>query len=135
MISIILPQLVVMKKDTFGPGFIRDKIGPFEFKIHPNAFFQTNTAQAEKLYEIALEYADLSEGDIVYDLYCGVGTLSLFMSKKASKVVGIELVDIAVENAKYNAKENNVNNVSFILGDMKDVFTNEIVEKYGALIY
>ena len=120
------------EKILFGPGFIRDKIGPFEFKIHPNAFFQTNTAQAEKLYEIALEYADLSEGDIVYDLYCGVGTLSLFMSKKASKVLGIELVDIAVENAMYNAKENNVNNVSFILGDMKDVFTNEIVEKYGA---
>ncbi|GAB5409066.1 MAG: 23S rRNA (uracil(1939)-C(5))-methyltransferase RlmD [Balneolaceae bacterium] len=115
-----------------GSGFIRDKIGDFEFKIHPNAFFQTNTTQAEKLYEIARNYADLEDGDTVYDLYCGVGTLSLFMSQKASKVLGIELVDVAVENAKFNAKENKVENVSFIKGDMKDVFTKEMVEKFGA---
>ena len=115
-----------------GPGFIRDKIGEFEFKIHPNAFFQTNTAQAEKLYEVARNYADLEDGDVVYDLYCGVGTLSLFMSQKASKVLGIELVDVAVENAKFNASENKVENVSFIKGDMKDVFTQEIVDEFGA---
>lgn len=116
----------------FGSGFIRDKIGDFEFKIHPNAFFQTNTVQAERLYDVARNYADLQEGDVVYDLYCGVGTLSLYMSQKASKVLGIELIDIAVQNAKFNAKENNVNNVSFIKGDMKDVFTKEMVGKYGA---
>ncbi|MBO6524201.1 MAG: 23S rRNA (uracil(1939)-C(5))-methyltransferase RlmD [Balneolaceae bacterium] len=117
---------------VYGPGFIRDKIGDFEFKIHPNAFFQTNTAQAEKLYKIARDYAELEDGDVVYDLYCGVGTLSLFMSQKASKVVGIELVEVAVENAKFNAIENSVENVSFIKGDMKDVFTPEIVEEFGA---
>ncbi len=115
-----------------GPGFIRDKIGDFQFKIHPNAFFQTNTAQAEKLYAVALDFADLQEGDVVYDLYCGVGTLSLYMSQKASKVLGIELVEVAVENAHYNAKENEVNNVSFIKGDMKDVFTEEMVKEFGA---
>ncbi len=115
-----------------GPGYIRDKIGEFEFKIHPNAFFQTNTSQAEKLYEVARNYADLEDGDIVYDLYCGVGTLSLYMSEKASKVLGIELVDVAVQNAKYNAKENNVENVSFIKGDMKDVFTKEVVDEFGS---
>ncbi len=115
----------------YGPGYIRDKIGEFEFKIHPNAFFQTNTAQAEKLYEVARTYADLKDGDVVYDLYCGVGTLSLFMSQKASKVLGIELVDVAVENARYNAKENNVENVSFVKGDMKDVFTPEMVQEFG----
>jgi len=117
---------------VFGPGFIRDRIGEFEFKIHPNAFFQTNTAQAERLYDIALDFAELQEGDIVYDLYCGVGTLSLYMSQKASKVLGIELVDVAVENAKFNALENKVENVSFVRGDMKDVFTKEMVEEYGA---
>lgn len=116
----------------YGPGYIRDKIGDFKFKIHPNAFFQTNTAQAEKLYDVALEFADLKDGEVVYDLYCGVGTLSLYMSKKASKVLGIELVDIAVKNAKFNAKENNVENVSFIKGDMKDVFTQEMVDEFGA---
>ncbi|MAO64629.1 MAG: 23S rRNA (uracil(1939)-C(5))-methyltransferase RlmD [Balneola sp.] len=115
-----------------GPGFIVDNIGKFSFKIHPNAFFQTNTAQAEKLYEIARNYAELEDGDIVYDLYCGVGTLSLFMSDPAKHVVGIELVDVAVENARFNAKENNVDNVSFIKGDMKDVFTQDVVDEYGA---
>jgi 23S rRNA (uracil1939-C5)-methyltransferase len=120
------------EKVLFGPGFIVDNIGEFTFKIHPNAFFQTNTAQAEKLYEIARNYAELKEGDIVYDLYCGVGTLSLFMSKPAKNVLGIELVDVAIENARYNAKENKVDNVSFIKGDMKDVFTQDVVDKYGA---
>lgn len=115
----------------FGPGYIVDHIGSFEFKIHPNAFFQTNTAQAEKLYEIALNYAGLNDGDIVYDLYCGVGTLSLYMSQKAKKVVGIELVDVAVENARFNAKENSVDHVYFIKGDMKDVFTPKVVEEFG----
>jgi 23S rRNA (uracil1939-C5)-methyltransferase len=115
-----------------GPGFIVDKIGEFTFKIHPNAFFQTNTAQAETLYEIARNYAGLKDGDIVYDLYCGVGTLSLFMSKPAKHVLGIELVDVAVKNAKFNAEENGVKNVSFIKGDMKDVFTQEVVDEYGA---
>ena len=116
----------------YGPGYIVDKIGDFEFKIHPNAFFQTNTHQAERLYEVARDYADLEDGEIVYDLYCGVGTLSLFMSQKASKVLGIELVDVAVENANYNAAENKVENVSFIKGDMKDVFTPEMVKEFGA---
>lgn len=116
----------------YGPGFIRDKIGELEFKIHPNAFFQTNTSQAERLYEVARTYAEIKEGDVVYDLYCGVGTLSLYMSKKANKVLGIELVDVAVENAKFNAKENGVENVSFVKGDMKDVFTAEMVDEFGA---
>jgi 23S rRNA (uracil1939-C5)-methyltransferase len=120
-----------IEKVIHGPGYIVDKIGDHTFKIHPNAFFQTNTAQAERLYETAREFADLKDGEIVYDLYCGVGTLSLFMSQKAEKVLGIELVDVAVQNAKFNAKENNIGNVSFIKGDMKDVFTQEMVDKFG----
>ncbi|MEX0722199.1 MAG: 23S rRNA (uracil(1939)-C(5))-methyltransferase RlmD [Balneolaceae bacterium] len=119
------------EKVIHGPGFIVDHIGPYTFKIHPNSFFQTNTAQAEKLYEVAHSFADLKEGDVVYDLYCGVGTLSLFMSKPVKQVVGIELVDVAVKNAKFNAKENEVKNASFIKGDMKEVFNQEMVEKYG----
>ena len=121
-----------IEKVIHGPGYIVDKIGEHTFKIHPNAFFQTNTAQAERLYETARQFADLKDGEIVYDLYCGVGTLSLFMSQKAKKVLGIELVDVAVENARFNAKENNVGNVSFIKGDMKDVFTQEMVDEFGA---
>ena len=115
-----------------GPGFIVDHIGPFHFEIHANAFFQTNSAQAEKLYDVARTYAELKDGDVVYDLYCGVGTLSLYMSEKAEKVVGIELIDVAVENAKKNALQNDVNNVSFIKGDMKEVFNEEMVAEFGA---
>ncbi|MFN1833767.1 23S rRNA (uracil(1939)-C(5))-methyltransferase RlmD [Balneola sp. MJW-20] len=115
-----------------GPGYIVDKIGDYTFKIHPNAFFQTNTKQAETLYSVARDYAELKDGDVIYDLYCGVGTLSLFVSPKAKKVVGIELVDVAIENARFNAEENEIDNVSFVLGDMKDVFTTEMTEEYGA---
>jgi len=120
-----------IEKVYHGSGFITDRIGDFEFKIHPNAFFQTNTAQAERLYEVARKYADLEQGDIVYDLYCGVGTLSLYMSRLAERVVGIELVKVAIENARFNAAENNVENVSFIKGDMKEVFNGQTTESYG----
>ncbi|MTI88352.1 MAG: 23S rRNA (uracil(1939)-C(5))-methyltransferase RlmD [Balneolaceae bacterium] len=120
------------EKVIHGPGYIVDHIGEFSFKIHPNAFFQTHTAQAEKLYEVTRDFADLEDGDIVYDLYCGVGTLSLFMSKPAEKVVGIELVDVAVENARFNAKENGVDNAHFIKGDMKEVFNQSVEQKYGS---
>ena len=121
-----------IEKVIYGPGFIVDHIGKHSFKIHPNAFFQTNTLQAEKLYAVARDFAEIKQDDIVYDLYCGVGTLSLFVSEPAKKVLGIELVDVAVKNAKFNAKENKVENVSFIKGDMKDVFTQEIVDEFGA---
>lgn len=115
-----------------GPGYITDYIGPYHFNIGANAFFQTNTAQAERLYEVARQYAAIEPGDTVYDLYCGVGTLSLYLSEKASQVVGIELVDVAVKNARQNARENEVENVHFVEGDMKEVFDASITEQYGA---
>lgn len=114
-----------------GPGFIVDKIGHHTFKIHANAFFQTNTRQAEKLYNVARNYAELDNGGHLFDLYCGVGTLSLFMADKADKVTGIEIVDVAVENAKFNAKENGVENAEFVLGDMKDTFNEDFLSKNG----
>jgi len=119
------------EKVLFGPGYIRDSIGEYQFNIHPNAFFQTNTKQAEILYETALKFADIKEGDLVYDLYCGVGTLTLYLSKKASKVVGIELNPVAITNARQNAEFNKVSNVEFELGDMKDTFNEPILAKYG----
>ncbi|MGM0545185.1 MAG: 23S rRNA (uracil(1939)-C(5))-methyltransferase RlmD [Bacteroidota bacterium] len=115
----------------YGPGYITDRIGPYHFSIDANAFFQTNTAQAEKLYEFAKQFAEIQKNDIVYDLYCGVGTLSLFLSDRSKSILGIELEDVAIKNARKNAQENGVENVSFIKGDMKDVFTEEITEKYG----
>jgi len=114
-----------------GPGYIVDKICDHSFKIHANAFFQTNTKQAEKLYDVARQYAALDNGGHLFDLYCGVGTLSLYMADKADKVTGIELVEVAIENARFNAKENGVTNVEFVLGDMKDTFNDLFLEQNG----
>jgi len=115
----------------YGPGFIVDHIGKHTFKIDANAFFQTNTRQAEELYSVARKYAEADRGGHLFDLYCGVGTLSLFMADKAEKVTGIEIVDVAVKNARFNAKENNVDNVEFVLGDMKDTFNDDFLAKNG----
>jgi 23S rRNA (uracil1939-C5)-methyltransferase len=114
-----------------GPGYIVDHIGNHSFKIHANAFFQTNTRQAEKLYSAAREFAELDTGGHLFDLYCGVGTLSLYMADKADRVTGIEIVDIAIENARFNAKENGVENVTFVLGDMKDTFNERFLKENG----
>jgi len=116
----------------YGPGYITEKNGGFSFKIHANAFFQTNTQQAEKLYSIARNFAEIDEHDLIYDLYCGVGTLSLYLSNQAKQVVGIELNKAAIKNARYNTSENNVNNTAFVQGDMKDVFTHKIIQQYGS---
>jgi 23S rRNA (uracil1939-C5)-methyltransferase len=115
----------------YGPGYITEYIGPYTFHIDANAFFQTNTPQAEILYQTALTYADLREGDIVYDLYCGVGSLSLYMSEKASKVIGIEINEVSIKNAEANRDRNKVTHCYFEQGDMKDVFTSAIIAKHG----
>jgi 23S rRNA (uracil1939-C5)-methyltransferase len=115
----------------FGPGVIHDTIGPYRFEIAPNAFFQTNTAQAERLYEIARDFADLKPDDLLYDLYCGAGTISLFVSGEVKRVVGIELVEEAVENARANAEANGVDNCTFVSGDMLKLFTPEFVAEHG----
>lgn len=114
-----------------GPGYITDYIGPYHFNIDANAFFQTNTAQAEQLYEVAKDFADIQDGEIIYDLYCGVGTLSIFLSDKAKQIVGIELEEVTIKNARKNAEENEIENVSFVEGDMKDVFTEDITDQHG----
>lgn len=120
------------EKVLYGPGYITEYIGPYHFNIQANAFFQTNTAQAERLYDVANKFADIQSGETVYDLYCGVGTLSLYLSDQAAKVVGIELENVAIQNARQNAEENDVENVHFIEGDMKDVFDDSVAQKYGA---
>jgi 23S rRNA (uracil1939-C5)-methyltransferase len=114
-----------------GTGYIVDQIGNHSFKIHANAFFQTNTRQAEQLYSVARNYAGIDNGGHLFDLYCGVGTLSLFMADLADRVTGIEIVDVAVKNARFNAEENGVTNAEFVLGDMKDTFNDEFMAQNG----
>ncbi len=114
-----------------GTGSITEAIGDYRFRIDALSFFQTNTEQAGKLYQTALEFASPRPEDLVFDLYCGVGTLSLFFSRKVRKVVGIELVEEAVENAGKNAVTNGVENVEFVRGDMKDTFNTALLEEHG----
>ena len=116
---------------VFGPGVIHDKIGPYRFEIAPNAFFQTNTRQAERLYEIARDFAALRPDDRVYDLYCGAGTISLFVAGAAQHVVGVELVKEAVDNARANAEANGIDNCTFVSGDMLKIFTPDFIDEHG----
>ena len=113
----------------YGDGYIYDKLGEYTFKISANSFYQTNPVQTEKLYNKAIEFARLNEEDILCDLYCGIGTIGIFASKKVKKVYGIEIVKEAVEVAKENAKINNVNNIEFIIGDVEQAFKDLIEEK------
>ena len=105
-----------------GSGYIQDKLGEYCFKISPLSFYQVNPIQAEKLYLKGVEAANISEEDVVFDLYCGIGTISLFMSSYAKRVYGIEIVKEAVDMAKENAKLNQVDNVEFIAGDVEEAF-------------
>jgi 23S rRNA (uracil1939-C5)-methyltransferase len=115
----------------FGSGVVHDKIGDCTFEIASNAFFQTNTVQAQVLYEVALEYAELKPTDLVYDLYCGAGTISCFIAPHVKQVVGVELINEAVKNARRNAKANGIENVTFVTGDMMRLFNAAFVKKHG----
>lgn len=125
------PTATGRQRVLYGPGTITDSIGGYNFRIDPDAFFQTNTRQAEVLYREARNAFGPEQPDVLFDLYCGVGTLSLYLSNLARKVVGIELSDVAVRNARSNAQQNGVGNVEFFEGDMKDTFNRELLEKTG----
>ena len=115
---------VILGKENivaYGDGMIRDYIGELVFEISPLSFFQVNPLQTEVLYNKALEYANLGENDTVFDIYCGIGTISLFLAQKAKKVYGIEIVEDAIKDAKINAKINNMDNVEFYVGKAEEV--------------
>lgn len=103
----------------YGEGYIKDILGKYIFKISPLSFYQVNPIQAEVLYNIAIKAANINKNDIVFDLYCGIGTISLFMSEYAKKVYGIEIVNEAINMAKDNAYFNGVKNTEFIAGDVE----------------
>ncbi len=112
----------------WGQDTIRDYIGNFKFNVSPLSFFQVNPLQTEVLYSKALEYTDLSGNEVIFDAYCGTGTISLFLSQKAKKVYGVEIIDEAIKNARINAEENGVNNVEFITGK-SEVVIPELISK------
>ena len=126
---------VIMGKENinlYGYGYIKDKLGEYTFKISPHSFYQVNPIQAEKLYNLAVESAKISKNDTVFDLYCGIGTISLFIAKYAKKVIGIEIVEEAVADAKENAKINGVENAEFIAGDV-EVILDKLINADGII--
>ena len=125
--NVILGDEVV---NLWGPGYITDYIGDVKYQISPLSFYQVNPAQTVKLYGTALEYAGLTGEETVWDLYCGIGTISLFLAQKAKKVYGVEIVPQAIEDARRNAEINGIDNVEFFVGKAEEVLPREY-EKNG----
>jgi 23S rRNA (uracil1939-C5)-methyltransferase len=115
----------------YGNGFIMEKLGDFYFKIGAKSFFQTNTKQAERLYEVTSNFAELTGNEIVYDLYCGTGSIGIFVSKLAKKVVGVELIEEAINDAKENAALNNISHAHFFSGDVIDICNDDFFLHHG----
>jgi len=121
----------------FGKGYVTEKLftgnndDAFEFKISPKSFFQTNTQQAEKLYSVAKDFAGLTGNEIVYDLYCGTGSIGIFVSKAAKKVIGVEAIDEAIEDAKENAALNNIKHAHFFAGDVIKICNDDFFKAHG----
>lgn len=114
-----------------GNEAIYEQMEGLRFKIGPKSFYQTNSLQAERLYGVAREFAALTGNEVVYDLYTGTGTIAQFVSRKASKVIGIEYVPEAIEDARANAAANGISNCEFFAGDMKDVLVDSFIAEHG----
>ena len=114
-----------------GNDHIYETMEDLEFKVGPKSFYQTNTEQAYHLYSVAREFAGLTGNEMVYDLYTGTGTIANFVAKKAKKVIGIEYVPEAIEDAKINSEVNHIDNTLFYAGDMKDILTEDFIAEHG----
>lgn len=125
--NVILGEKMV---NLFGPGYITDFIGEIRYRISPQSFYQVNPRQTEKLYRTALDYAGLTGEETVWDLYCGIGTISLFLAQKAKKVYGVEIIPAAVADARENARMNGIVNVEFFTG-RAEIVLPEQYEKNG----
>jgi 23S rRNA (uracil1939-C5)-methyltransferase len=115
----------------FGKGYAIEKLEDFQFKIGPKSFFQTNTKQAEKLYQITREFAELDGSQILYDLYCGTGSIGIFCSKGAKKIIGVEAIEEAIKDAKENALVNNIHHAEFYAGDVIDICNDDFFSRHG----
>ena len=118
--------------NLYGPGYITDTIGDIKYQISPLSFYQVNPVQTRKLYQTALEFAGLNGGETVWDLYCGIGTISLFLAQKAGKVYGVEIIPQAIEDAKRNARLNSLENVEFFVGKAEEVLPEQYEKNHIA---
>ena len=115
----------------YGKGYALEKLEDFSFKIGPKSFFQTNTRQGEKLYTVAREFAELTGQETVYDLYCGTGSIGIFVSKGAKKIIGVEVIEEAVEDARENAALNHISHAHFFAGDVIDICDDAFFDTHG----
>ena len=115
----------------YGKGYIIETLEDFQFKISPKSFFQTNTKQAEKLYQITRDFAELNGTETIYDLYCGTGSIGIFLNRQAKKVIGVEAVEDAVKDARENAKLNNITHAEFFCGDVIDICNDDFLEAHS----
>jgi 23S rRNA (uracil1939-C5)-methyltransferase len=115
----------------FGNGYITESLENFDFKISPKSFFQTNSKQAESLYQVTRNFAELTGKEVVYDLYCGTGSIGIFCSKEAKKIIGVEVVADAIEDAKENARINNLTQTAFYAGDVIDICDDAFFDTHG----
>lgn len=118
-------------KIFFGKGYVIEKLGNFNFKISPKSFFQTNTKQAEVLYNVVKNFAELKGTETVYDLYCGTGSIGIFLSKNAKKIIGVDVIEDAIKDAKENAELNNLQSASFFSGDVIDICNDNFFALHG----
>jgi 23S rRNA (uracil1939-C5)-methyltransferase len=114
-----------------GKGYVVEKLEDFSFNIGPKSFFQTNTRQAEKLYRITRDFAELNGSQVLYDLYCGTGSIGIFCSKGAKKIIGVEVIEAAVQDAGENAALNNIEHAAFFSGDVIDVCNDDFFAQHG----
>ena len=115
----------------FGKGYVTEKLGKWQFIISPKSFFQTNTLQAENLYVVTKAFAGLTGNEIVYDLYCGTGSIGIFVSDQAKKIIGVEVIAEANEDAKKNAALNQIEHAHFFAGDVIKICTDDFFKKHG----
>jgi 23S rRNA (uracil1939-C5)-methyltransferase len=115
----------------YGKGYITEMLGEFRFKISPKSFFQTNTRQAEKLYQVAADFAGLTGSEVLYDLYCGTGSIGIFLSKHSKKIIGVDVVEESITDAKENALLNNIEHAEFFAGDVIQICNAEFFKQHG----
>ncbi|TDH25282.1 23S rRNA (uracil(1939)-C(5))-methyltransferase RlmD [Segetibacter sp. 3557_3] len=114
-----------------GKGYIIEQLESYRFKISPKSFFQTNTRQGEALYRVARDFAELDGSQTVYDLYCGTGSIGIFVSSKAKKIIGVEMIDEAIRDARENATINNLSDAVFVTGDVVDICNDNFFYEHG----
>lgn len=115
----------------FGKGYITETLGDFTFKISPKSFFQTNTKQAERLYDVAKSFAGLTGNEVVYDLYCGTGSIGIFLSKQSKKIIGVDVIEESIRDAKENALLNNIEHAGFFAGDVIEICNEAFFTEQG----